>query len=77
MCLMSSNALPPLPSPCKGICALDEHKEHCIGCLRTLQQIRDWPKLDNPGRMVILQELRAKRDALGQGRARKRNRRGA
>ena len=73
---MPSNNPPPLPSPCKGICALDDRKESCIACLRTIQEIRDWPKLDNAGRMVILQGLRAKRDALGKGRVRKRNRRG-
>lgn len=71
------NTLPPLPSPCKGICSLDARKERCVGCLRTPQQIKDWPKLDNAGRMVIVQQLRAQREALGQGRKRTQNRRGA
>jgi|GEM_PF-3694096 len=28
-------------SPCVGICTLDAN-DRCVGCRRTLQQIRDW-----------------------------------
>ncbi|NQY81929.1 MAG: DUF1289 domain-containing protein [Alphaproteobacteria bacterium] len=63
---MPYSNLPPLPSPCKGICCFDADKQFCIGCLRTLEQIRDWPDLDNTGRLAILGELKTKRDQMGE-----------
>ncbi len=31
-----------IPSPCVSICRLDASGELCIGCLRTLDEIRLW-----------------------------------
>ncbi|MCH9852776.1 MAG: DUF1289 domain-containing protein [Alphaproteobacteria bacterium] len=51
-------------SPCVGVCQLDNH-DYCIGCLRHRDEITLWISLDNEKRLVILQELKQRRRALG------------
>jgi methionine synthase I (cobalamin-dependent)/predicted Fe-S protein YdhL (DUF1289 family) len=55
----------PLPSPCVGICRIDRRSGLCEGCLRTLDEITDWPAIDNAARLRILERLRARRRAAG------------
>ncbi len=31
-----------VPSPCIAVCQMDEASRFCIGCARTLDEIRDW-----------------------------------
>jgi predicted Fe-S protein YdhL (DUF1289 family) len=33
------------PSPCIGVCRIDQATGWCQGCLRTLDEIADWPLL--------------------------------
>lgn len=35
-----------VPSPCISVCRMDEDRSHCIGCLRTLDELRQWGKAD-------------------------------
>jgi len=54
-----------LPSPCVRNCCLDEH-EICLGCGRSLDEIKDWGSAPDPVRQQILERAasrRAKRDA--------------
>ena len=37
----------------------------CKGCLRTPREIARWPYADNTEKFAIVQELRARRRALG------------
>lgn len=30
------------PSPCVSICTIDDQTGWCVGCARTLDEIRDW-----------------------------------
>ena len=30
------------PSPCISVCAIDEKTGWCLGCARTIDEIRDW-----------------------------------
>lgn len=63
-------------SPCIRNCCLDE-RDVCMGCGRTLDEIRAWGEADDASRTRILELAagrRAKRDARqrpwpGQGRA--------
>lgn len=32
----------PLPSPCTGVCQMDEASGYCRGCLRTITEIVEW-----------------------------------
>lgn len=43
-------------SPCVSICALDE-SDVCIGCLRTSDEIMNWPRLDNDERREVLEKI--------------------
>ncbi|MCR9220654.1 MAG: DUF1289 domain-containing protein [Alphaproteobacteria bacterium] len=60
-----SRSLPDIPSPCIGVCALDPQTGRCLGCLRTGEEIREWPRADNPRRYEILQDLKARRIESG------------
>jgi Predicted Fe-S protein len=31
-----------ISSPCRGVCRLDESKQYCTGCKRTLEEIAEW-----------------------------------
>ena len=54
-----------IPSPCMGVCRLDEATRLCQGCLRTTHEIARWPYADAPERLEILQRLRERRRAMG------------
>jgi predicted Fe-S protein YdhL (DUF1289 family) len=43
-------------SPCISICTLDEDKV-CMGCKRTLDEIRGWAKLDGEEQWTLIAEL--------------------
>ena len=40
-------------SPCVGVCRMDADSGKCLGCLRTVEEIRDWMPSDDPGRMAV------------------------
>ncbi|HPI62551.1 MAG TPA: DUF1289 domain-containing protein [Alphaproteobacteria bacterium] len=44
-------------SPCIKVCKLDDSREYCVGCGRTLQEIRAWPTMTDPQRLAIIQRL--------------------
>ncbi|WP_285419022.1 DUF1289 domain-containing protein [Pseudomonas sp. efr-133-TYG-5] len=48
-----SNVSPAVPSPCTGVCRLDEHKV-CLGCFRHVEDIREWRSADDERRRVIV-----------------------
>jgi len=32
-----------IPSPCIAVCQIDGATDCCIGCFRSIDEIRDWP----------------------------------
>ncbi|MGI9435524.1 MAG: DUF1289 domain-containing protein [Geminicoccaceae bacterium] len=54
-----------IPSPCIGVCTLDPSTDHCLGCMRTADEIAAWPRADEAERLAIVQALRARRRAAG------------
>jgi predicted Fe-S protein YdhL (DUF1289 family) len=40
-------AASPVPSPCVNICRMDAETGLCAGCLRTLDEIAGWSRLDD------------------------------
>ncbi len=32
-----------IPSPCISVCQFDDATDCCIGCFRSIDEIRDWP----------------------------------
>lgn len=54
-----------IPSPCIGVCRMDEDRGLCAGCLRTLDEIAGWSDFDDAERRAILSHLPARRQPAG------------
>ncbi|MGR6805170.1 DUF1289 domain-containing protein [Sphaerotilus natans] len=52
-------------SPCINVCRLDAGSGLCVGCLRTLDEIAAWSRLDDAARAAILDLLPARRPTEG------------
>ena len=52
----------PVPSPCIGNCCLDDELV-CLGCFRSLDEIKDWSLVDNAARRGILQNAAQRKAA--------------
>lgn len=55
-------------SPCISNCCLDDNWT-CLGCYRSLDEIKEWAVVDHHRRRVILQNAQARRTALQDGLA--------
>ncbi|WP_230623347.1 MULTISPECIES: DUF1289 domain-containing protein [Chromobacterium] len=49
----------PPPSPCIGICRLDESGQVCVGCRRTLDEIAGWSSYGKEEKERVWQRLLA------------------
>jgi uncharacterized protein len=49
-------------SPCIGNCCLDDELT-CLGCFRSLEEIKEWGVVDNHRRGIILQNAMQRREA--------------
>jgi predicted Fe-S protein YdhL (DUF1289 family) len=47
----------PPPSPCVSICTLDDNRV-CLGCRRTLEEIRGWARLPAQEQWRIVESLK-------------------
>lgn len=47
----------PIPSPCIGVCRIDERSGFCLGCYRTLDEIGGWPLMTDVEKAAILETL--------------------
>ncbi len=50
-----------VPSPCISVCQVDDASDLCIGCLRHIDEIRDWPILTAPEKRAVLDRCAARR----------------
>jgi predicted Fe-S protein YdhL (DUF1289 family) len=50
-----------VPSPCVSLCQMHAATGWCRGCLRTLDEIAGWSRLDDPGKYAVLHRLQARR----------------
>ena len=48
-------------SPCVGVCTLDPVSLYCQGCLRTIEEIAQWPRLAAEEKRRVLASLPARR----------------
>ena len=46
-----------IKTPCTKVCTVDGASGLCLGCLRSLQEIAEWSRLDEATREAILKEL--------------------
>lgn len=49
-----------VPSPCVSVCQMDEDTALCRGCLRTLDEIRQWGNADDTQRRAIWINIEAR-----------------
>jgi uncharacterized protein len=52
-------------SPCISVCQLDDRTGWCIGCYRTIDEIRDWIILLPEERQDVLRRLAERRTRTG------------
>jgi uncharacterized protein len=50
-----------VPSPCINVCRIHPGTGWCEGCLRTLEEITVWSRLDDAGKTAVLQQLSDRR----------------
>lgn len=46
-----------METPCVGICTLDAKREHCTGCMRTVDEIANWSKMTQEERIAIIDRV--------------------
>jgi predicted Fe-S protein YdhL (DUF1289 family) len=51
---------PEVPSPCVGVCRLDEAGRLCVGCGRSTAEIGEWPYATRTRKLQIRQESEAR-----------------
>ena len=49
------------PSPCVSVCQMDPLTGYCVGCQRTIDEIRDWIIMLPDERQAVLQRLAERR----------------
>ncbi|MFM9915682.1 MAG: DUF1289 domain-containing protein [Rhizobacter sp.] len=57
----SATARSCVPSPCVGVCQMDEAAGWCTGCLRTRDEITDWGTLVDRDKLAIWKRLTQRR----------------
>ncbi len=56
-----------IPSPCISVCQIDDATGCCIGCHRSMDEIRDWPILSAEEKIAVLARLAARKVAQAGG----------
>ena len=46
-----------VPSPCISVCRMDEDGSHCIGCFRSIPEIKAWAQAGRARRLAIWAQL--------------------
>ena len=51
----------PIQSPCRRVCVVDTDNQVCVGCLRSLEEIRLWGTYSDSQRREIMIDLRKRK----------------
>ncbi|GLQ07079.1 DUF1289 domain-containing protein [Sneathiella chinensis] len=52
-----------IPSPCTGICSMDDANLYCKGCFRNRLEIGGWSLMSSEEKLAVIKELRGRRRA--------------
>ncbi|KKL16496.1 hypothetical protein LCGC14_2494970 [marine sediment metagenome] len=50
-----------ISSPCISLCLLDETDTFCIGCNRTVDELRDWCIMDAEQKIKVLEDIEGRK----------------
>jgi len=50
-----------VPSPCISVCQIDPRTGWCLGCFRTIDEIREWPILEAEEKRAVLAAVAARK----------------
>lgn len=53
-----------IPSPCISVCQLDDATGCCIGCFRSIDEIREWPIMTAEEKTGALARIAARKAAV-------------
>ncbi len=53
-----------IESPCVQICVVDPKSRLCLGCFRSIDEIKDWSTMSAEGRRLIMNELPNRKDKV-------------
>jgi predicted Fe-S protein YdhL (DUF1289 family) len=53
-----------VPSPCIGLCRIDQHSGFCVGCARTAAEIASWKNAPDAEKTRVRSELLPRREQL-------------
>jgi hypothetical protein len=53
------------PTPCISVCQMDNRTGYCVGCLRTIDEIRDWIISTPDQRNAILAHIAQRKATAG------------
>lgn len=54
-----------MPSPCITVCQVDDATGCCIGCYRSIDEIREWPILSADEKRAVLARIAGRKVADG------------
>jgi predicted Fe-S protein YdhL (DUF1289 family) len=57
---MACRIKPEVESPCVNICRMDSENRYCIGCWRTLDEIRQWTTMTDEERAAVMAQLESR-----------------
>ena len=46
-----------VPSPCQSVCIMHPGTGWCEGCLRTIDEIAAWSRMDKPAKLAVWAQL--------------------
>jgi predicted Fe-S protein YdhL (DUF1289 family) len=58
-----------VPSPCISVCQMEEATGLCLGCRRTVEEIRDWIILTPDEKRAVLARIAERKQRLADGGA--------
>lgn len=58
---------PHVPSPCVGVCRMDEADRRCVGCLRSREEIGQWSQMTHREKLALWADITQHRTARATG----------
>ena len=57
---MACRIKPEIETPCVNICRMDDANHYCIGCFRTLEEIKGWSQMTDAERAAVMAQLESR-----------------